>query len=150
MSTILRILSWTIFMARRDLLTPDERLAIFGVPTDRENLARHNMLSPKELALVAARRGDTNQIGFAVQLGLLRHPGFGFTLDAGAPTELVAFMGEQIGVPVAAFGRYASRPATASVHAREAETALGTWTATTGQRRSAAPHRRRNKSGLGD
>jgi hypothetical protein len=112
-------------MARRDLLTADERQILFGVPTDRENLARHYMLSSQDLALVATRRGDTNQIGFAVQLGLLRHPGFGFTLDAGAPVELVAFLGEQIGVPVAAFERYASRPATASVHAREAEAALG-------------------------
>ena len=33
----------------------------------------------------------------------LAWPGFGFTLDAGAPAELVAFIGEQIGVPVAAF-----------------------------------------------
>ena len=112
-------------MARRDLLTPDERQALFGVPTDREHLARHYMLSPKDLALVVTRRGDTNQIGFAVQLGLLRHPGFGFSLDARSPTELVAFMGEQIGAPVAAFERYASRPPTASVHAREAEAAFG-------------------------
>jgi hypothetical protein len=112
-------------MARRDLLTPDERQTLFGVPTNRNNLARHYMLSSQDLALVAKRRGDTSQIGFAVQLGLLRHPGFGFTLDAGAPTELVAFMGEQIGVPVTAFERYASRPATASVHARQAEAALG-------------------------
>ena len=112
-------------MARRNLLIPDERQILFGVPTDRENLAPHYMLSSQDLALVATRRGDTNQIGFAVHLGLLRHPGFGFTLDVGAHTELVAFMGEQIGVPIAAFERYASRPATASVHAREAEAALG-------------------------
>jgi TnpA family transposase len=112
-------------MARRDLLTSDERQMLFGVPTDRENLARHYMLSSQDLSLVATRRGDTNQIGFAVQLGLLRHPGFGFTLDEGAPTELVGFMGQQIGVPPKAFERYASRPATASVHAREAEAALG-------------------------
>lgn len=83
------------------------------------------MLSSQDLALVATHRGDTNHIEFAVQLGLLRHPGFGFTLDTSAPVELVTFLGEQIGVPVAAFERYASRPATASVHAREAEIALG-------------------------
>jgi len=76
-------------MARRDLLTPDARQILFGVPTERENLARNYVLSTKYLALVARRRGDTNQIGFAVQPGLLRHPGFGFALDEGAPTELV-------------------------------------------------------------
>lgn len=92
-------------MARRGLLSPDERQILFVIPTDRENLARHYVLSPQDLALVATRRGDTNQIGFAVQLGLLRHPGFGFALDEGAPTELVAFMGEQIGDPPKAFER---------------------------------------------
>src|SRR3546814_13330965 len=83
------------------------------------------MVSARDRALVAARRGDTNRIGFAVQLAVLRHPGFGFTLEEGAPAYLVAFMGEQIGVAASAFGGYAARPATASVHAREAEATLG-------------------------
>src|SRR3546814_13381712 len=112
-------------MARRDLRTETEGRARFGVPTAREDLARRYMLSARDLALVAARRGDTNRIGFAVQLAVLRHPGFGFTLEEGAPAYLVAFMGEQIGVAASAFGGYAARPATASVHAREAEATLG-------------------------
>ena len=112
-------------MARRALLTDAERRALFGVPDARQNLARHYVLSSRDLALVAAKRGDTNRIGFAVQLALLRHPGFGFTLDDGAPAHLVAFMGQQIGVALSAFDGYAARPATSSVHAREAEAALG-------------------------
>ena len=55
-----------------------------------------------------------------MQLALMRHPGFGFTLEAGAPEQLVAFMGEQIGVSASAFDTYSVRPATASVHARAA------------------------------
>ena len=112
-------------MARRDLLNELERRALFGVPETREDLARHYMLSSRDLALVASKRGDTNRLGFAVQLALLRHPGFGFTIDGGAPAPLVAFMGEQIGAAASAFDGYAVRPATASVHAREAEGALG-------------------------
>lgn len=112
-------------MTRRDLLTADERQSLFGIPTAREDLARHYTLSARDLELVRARRGAPNQIGFAVQLGLLRQPGFGFTLQSGAPAELVAFMGEQIGVSSTAFESYAARPATASAHAREAEAALG-------------------------
>lgn len=112
-------------MARHALLTDGERNSLFSVPTTREDLARHYMLSARDLALVAARRGDTNRIGFAVQLALLRHPGFGFTLEEGAPKHLVAFMGEQIDVRVSMFDGYAARPATSSVHARDAEAALG-------------------------
>lgn len=112
-------------MARRDFLTDSERHALFSVPTAREDLARHYMLSSRDLALIAARRDGGNRIGFAVQLALLRHPGFGFALGEGAPAHLVAFMGEQIGVPASAFDTYAVRPATASVHAREAGDALG-------------------------
>src|SRR3546814_7422040 len=96
-------------MASRYLLTDTERRALFGVPTAREVLARHYMLSARDLALVAARRGYTNRIGFAVQLAVLRHPGFCFTLEEGAPAYLVAFMGEQIGVAASAFGGYAAR-----------------------------------------
>lgn len=112
-------------MARRNLLTNSERQALFGIPMAREDLARHYMLSARDLALVAARRGDTNRIGFAVHLALLRHPGFGFALEEGAPKHLVAFMGEQVGIAASAFDGYAARPATASGHARDAEAALG-------------------------
>ena len=112
-------------MARRELLTDAERQALFSVPAAREDLARHYMLSTNDLALVAARRGSANQIGFAMQLALLRHPGFGFTLEAGVPAQLVTFMREQIGVAASAFDGYAARPATASDHARDAEAALG-------------------------
>ncbi|MDX3911851.1 MAG: DUF4158 domain-containing protein, partial [Sphingobium sp.] len=112
-------------MARRDLLTDSERHALFNVPAAREDLARHYMLSSRDFALIAERRGDTNQIGFAVQLALMRHPGFGFTLEVGAPGHLVAFMAEQIDVSASAFDTYAARPATASVHARQVGGALG-------------------------
>lgn len=112
-------------MARRDLLTDSERHALFSVPDTREDLARHYILSPRDLALVVMRRGDENRLGFAVQLALMRHPGFGFTLEGSAPEHLVAFMAEQIDVPAWAFDNYALRPATASVHAREVGDALG-------------------------
>ncbi len=112
-------------MARRDLLTDTERRALFEVPKTREDLARHYILSPRDLVRVAAKRGDTNRLGFAVQLALLRHPGFGFTLEDRAPAHLVAFLGGQLDIVASAFDGYANRPATASVHAREAEVALG-------------------------
>ena len=112
-------------MPRRTFLTDTERHDLFGVQESREDLARHYVLSTRDLGLVEKRRGDANRIGFAVQLALLRHPGFGFSMETGAPPHLVAFVGDQIGVAADAFPAYASRHATASFHAREAEAALG-------------------------
>ena len=51
-----------IAMARRDLLTDAERQMLFGVPFVREDLARHYMLGPRDLALVAAIRSPTLRI----------------------------------------------------------------------------------------
>lgn len=62
-------------MARRQLLTEEERRLLFGLPTDRDALARHYTFTRTELDLIAVRRGDANRLGFAVQLALLRHPG---------------------------------------------------------------------------
>jgi hypothetical protein len=35
-------------MARRKLLTPDERQALLGIPDDEENLIRHYTLSAQD------------------------------------------------------------------------------------------------------
>lgn len=112
-------------MGRRSLLTEAERELLFAVPLARDELARRYTLDLADLALVSGRRRDANALGFAVQLALLRHPGFGLSIAQGAPEQLVAFLAEQLGVEPSTFAGYASRAATASEHAREIENALG-------------------------
>jgi len=58
-------------------LTDDERDLLFGVPVDEASLVRHYTLAPEDLEQLLAKRGARNALGAAVQLGLLRHPGFG-------------------------------------------------------------------------
>jgi hypothetical protein len=62
-------------VARRQLLTEDERRLLFGVPQEADALTRHYSFTRSDQALLAERRGDANRLGFAVQLSLLRHPG---------------------------------------------------------------------------
>ena len=72
---------WTsaeIRMGRRDLLTDDERRALFGVPEDHAALVRLYTLLRFDLDTIRAKRGDANRLATAVQLALLRHPGFAF------------------------------------------------------------------------
>jgi TnpA family transposase len=72
-------------MARRSLLTGDERRRLFDLPVDDREVARHYTLSAGDLKWIEPRQGPTNQLGAAVQLALLRHPGFG--LRAGGPSR---------------------------------------------------------------
>ena len=71
-------------MARRPLLTDEERRLLFGVPGDPDALARHYTFTRSDQDLLAGRRGDTNRLGFAVQLALLRHPAISDGAEAAA------------------------------------------------------------------
>ncbi|MXQ14305.1 DUF4158 domain-containing protein [Microvirga makkahensis] len=62
-------------MARRKLLTPDERQALLGIPDDEESLIRHYTLSPRDRLQAEVRRRPHNQLGYAVQLCIMRYPG---------------------------------------------------------------------------
>ena len=63
-------------MARRQLLTDEERRLLFGVPRRPGRVgAATTRFTRSDQELVAGRRGDANRLGFAVQLALLRHPG---------------------------------------------------------------------------
>ena len=55
-------------MAHRQLLTDEEGRALLGIPLDADSMARCFTLSRADQELVAARRQDSNRIGFAVQL----------------------------------------------------------------------------------
>lgn len=117
-------------MARRQLLTDQERQALFGFPVDPDGLTRCFTLSRSDRDLVAERRNDTSRLGYAVQIALLRHPGTTIA-NLGQPVDpLVAWMAEQLDIPVSAFARYAHRPQTVTDHARQLAAALGMRPAT--------------------
>ena len=104
-------------MARRPLLTDEERRLLFGVPGDPDALARHYTFTRSDQDLVAGRRGDTNRLGFAVQLTLLSHPGMGLAQMEEPVEALVEWLAAQLDIPAAAFSEYAARPQTMTDHA---------------------------------
>jgi hypothetical protein len=111
-------------MPRRTLLSAEARSRLFGIPTERAEMARHYILDAADSALVRARRRAANRLGFAVQLCLLRHPGTGLGTGEHPPAPLLAFVAEQLGVPPAAFADYAARDQTRREHAAELQAAL--------------------------
>src|SRR5690348_6050140 len=104
-------------MARRPLLTDEERRLLFGVSGDPDALARHYTFTRSDRDLVAGRRGAANRLGFAVQLALLRHPGMGLAQMEGPIDALVEWLAAQLDIPAATFADYADRPQTMTDHA---------------------------------
>jgi TnpA family transposase len=64
-------------MPRRNLLSSEQRIRLFAIPTDPVEMARHYVLSSGDLAFIRTKRRPINRLGFAIQLCLLRHPGQG-------------------------------------------------------------------------
>jgi len=112
-------------MAHRQLLTNEERQALLGIPLDPDGMARCFTLSRADQELVAGRRRDTNRIGFAVQLALLRHPGIALAQLEQPVEPLVRWLAKQLEIPAAPFAEYAHRPQTMTDHARLLATSLG-------------------------
>ncbi len=122
-------------MARRGLLNEADRKQLFEAPVDDASLIRLYSLSDDDRDFILSKRGARNQLGIAVQLSLLRHPGFGLRIESGAPATLIQFLARQIGVPWPVFQDYARRDTTRREHFREAAEHLGLRACTSADRR---------------
>ncbi len=112
-------------MPRHRLLNEDELRQLFGVPADRDALARQFTLTPSDHDLVLTRRGDANRLGFAVQLALLRQSGRALAQVEEPIDPLVVWISVQIDVPAHLFADYARRHQTMTDHARQLASMLG-------------------------
>jgi TnpA family transposase len=122
-------------MARRGLLNDADRNRLFGVPDDDASLIRFYSVSDDDRDFILSKRGARNQLGMAVQLSLLRYPGFGLRLEDEVPTALIQFLAQQIGAPWPVFQDYARRGTTRREHFGEAAEHLGLRTCTAADRR---------------
>ncbi len=124
-------------MARRKLLTPDERQALLGIPDDEESLIRHYTLSPQDRLQAEVRRRPHNQLGYAVQLCIMRYPGRVLGMGEDPPAAVVSYVAEQLGIAPGAFASYARRIPTRFEHSHRVAKYLGVRTATRDDRRAA-------------
>jgi len=106
-------------MPRRNLLSSEQRIRLFAIPTDPAEMARHYVLSSDDLAVIRTKRRPINRLGFAIQLCLLRYPGQGIGPSEHPPLEMIAFVAQQLGLSSANFGDYALRDQTRREHAVE-------------------------------
>ena len=105
-------------MARRKLLTPDERQALLGIPDDEESLIRYYMLSAQDRPQAETRRRPHNQLGYAVQICIMRFPGRILGAGETPPAAVIAYVAEQLGIDPGAFASYGHRIWTRFAHSR--------------------------------
>lgn len=69
-------------------------------------MIRHWLLSKQDLQLIQERRREHNRLGFAIQLCLLRYPGWPLGPDEIPPPNLLEFVAQQLGTDPGAIGAY--------------------------------------------
>ena len=73
---------------------------VLGLGVDEREIVRHYTLSAADIELVAKRRAGATQLGFAVLLCGMRFPGRVLDVHETPPATVLAFIADQVGVPV--------------------------------------------------
>lgn len=124
-------------MARRKLLKIQDREELFGVAVDEDSLIRHYTLSPAGRLEIEIRRRKHNQLGFAIQLCMMRHLGRTLMPGETPPSAMLQYVAEQLDADPGSFRRYAQREETRREHIAHLLSYLGKRSATAQDRRAA-------------
>jgi len=103
-------------MPRRSLLSPSDRASLLAPPDNDTDRFRLYALTDADLALIARRRGDSNRIGFAVQLCLLRYPGAPLAAGQAVDGALIGWLAGTLWLDAKAWSQYAERDTTRRQH----------------------------------
>ena len=106
-------------MPRRSILSATERDGLLSLPESQEELIRYYTFSEPDLSLIKQRRGDANRLGFAVQLSLLRYPGYALANEMVVAGQVIQWIARQIRADANAWPKYAERDETRREHFQE-------------------------------
>jgi len=111
-------------MPRRSILSATERDSLLALPESQDDLIQHYSFTESDLSLIRQRRGDANRLGFAVQLCLLRYPGYALAVDMPVPNPMIQWISRQIQSDPATWPQYGVRDQTRREHFQELRTYL--------------------------
>ncbi|WCT53936.1 Tn3 family transposase [Paenibacillus kyungheensis] len=103
----------------RELLTPEQRQSFMQIPEDEWILGTYFTFSKRDLEIVNKRRREENRLGFAVQLAVLRYPGWPYTHIKSIPDSVIQYISKQIGASPSSLGHYPQRENTLWDHLKE-------------------------------
>jgi len=112
-------------MPRRSLLLATERASLLALPECQDDLIRYYTLSEPDLSLIRQHRGDANRLGFAVQLCVLRYPGYALTGNLVVAEPVIQWVAHQVRADATAWASYGERAETRREHLQELRAYLG-------------------------
>ena len=110
-----------MYLRARELLTPDQRKDFLRIPSKLSDweLAYYYTLSLEDIEIIKQKRRDYNRLGFAIQLCLLRYPGWTLTDIKHIPDSLIGYVAKQLKISPSEFNYYSSREQTRHEHMEE-------------------------------
>jgi len=112
-------------LPRRSILSATERTGLLALPESQDDLIRYYTFNETDVALIRQRRGDANRLGFAVQLCLLRYPGYALTSDLAVAEPVIQWVARQVRAEPSAWANYGERDETRREHLQELRAYLG-------------------------
>lgn len=103
----------------RELFTLDQRLDLMQIPEDELVMGTYYTFSKKDLEIIKKRRREENRLGFAIQLAVLRYPGWSYTHIKSIPDSVIQYISKQIGINPSSFTHYPQRENTLWDHLKE-------------------------------
>lgn len=112
-------------MARRSILSAQERQSLIALPDNQTDFIRHYSLSESDISLIGQKRGNTNRLGFAIQLCYMRYPGIALSEGETPDRELLKFVATQLDCHPNDWETYGLREVTKREHSLELQRLLG-------------------------
>lgn len=91
----------------RNILTNEQRLEFTNLSDDisEEKIAVYYTLSNSDIQIINKHRRGYNKLGFALQLCVLRHPGWPLSIVKEIPERVINYVAKQIGVEPGIWGQ---------------------------------------------
>lgn len=102
------------YLKSREFLTEQQRKLLKEIPCDLDmnEMATYYSFSQHDIKIINSHRRDHNKLGFAVQLSVLRYPGWSLSDMETIPYNVLEYIAKQINVNPDDFSLYAKRDTT--------------------------------------
>ena len=109
----------------RELLTKEQRLNFMKFPEDEWSIGSYYTFSKDDIEIIKKHRKEENQLGFAIQLAVLRYPGWPYMFNKNIPETIIKYISDQIDTVPRALKYYSSRKSTYKEHIKEIKEKYG-------------------------